>query len=100
MKRKFDVCKKCSCFVRLKPIYVNNGPDRGKEEVFVCGKMQWNPNVLLNMCQVKDESTGETKWGRYEASRDVYWNALDLPKKCELYAEYCMEEWNEHEKKA
>ncbi len=88
MKRDFETCKKCSCFKTYKPTYVNNSVDRGKE-VYVCGKSNnaFNYAILPSGSPVK-KVLYETSWVKD-------WEWREVPKECELYAEYCMSEWNE-----
>ena len=96
MKRNFEICKKCSCFKTYKPSYVNNSLDRGKE-VYVCGLLQYDPNEVFNYAVLPEGSP--IKGVPYETSWAEDWNWRKIPNKCELYAELCMSEWNENEKK-
>jgi hypothetical protein len=71
-------------------------PPNGKI-VFNCWKLDADHQVKV--FELRD-SLGLGHPVIYEADSEKEWDALEVPSCCEFRAEYCLEEWNKHEKKA
>ncbi len=102
MKRKLKLCKNCSKFEHLEEGRV--GCALSKYE-----RMEWTIEVdedVKPRIRWDGEEIRPIKTMFYDIVKTTNsftkkdFETLDVEKDCELYAEYCMEKWNEDEKKA
>lgn len=95
MKRKLEICKCCKMFATSK----HNRNFKTSEALveFACKKQEdyLSPSNAVRFPDIRIASY--TPWFFYTKEEFESFGIVD---KCELYAEYCMEEWNEDEKKA
>lgn len=73
MKRKIEICRKCSKLEKC--------PSLDNKIGYICG-------ALFSLSSFYGTFMSQIPWGVED------WNKMDVPSKCELYAEYFVEECN------